>query len=115
MLLVLILLQIKHYYADFVWQTSDHIKYKGEYGHIKGIEHSLHHSGLTALIFLPFVGLELALILGLVDFVLHYHIDYVKIRYGEKNIATKDFWTHFGMDQLAHQITYVLLILIARM
>jgi hypothetical protein len=35
------------------------------------------------------------------------------MRYGEQDISKKEFWKHLGLDQLAHQITYILLIAIA--
>jgi hypothetical protein len=113
MLSILGLLFIKHWWVDFVHQTSDHVKYKGVYGHPKGIEHSVWHGVLTALIFLIVCPLDIALWIGLADFLLHYHIDYVKMRYGEQDISKKEFWKHLGLDQLAHQITYILLIAIA--
>jgi hypothetical protein len=113
MLSILGLLFLKHWWVDFVHQTPEHIKYKGIYGHRKGIEHSAWHGALTALIFLIVCPLDIALWLGLADFLLHYHIDYVKIKHGEADISKKEFWNHFGLDQLAHQITYILLTSIA--
>jgi hypothetical protein len=113
MLTILSLLLLKHWYVDFVQQTSEHIQHKGTYGHPKGIEHSLWHGLYTALIFFLVLSFEEAVLLGLADFVLHYHIDYVKIQYGEKDLKEKRFWSHFGLDQFAHQITYILLTAIA--
>jgi hypothetical protein len=110
---VLLLLLVKHWYVDFIQQTPEQIKYKGTYGHLKGIEHSLWHGVLTAGVFYFFIPALWAIFLGLVDFLLHYHIDYVKMRYGEQDISKKEFWKHLGLDQLAHQITYILLIAIA--
>jgi hypothetical protein len=111
-LIILFLLQIKHVLADFVWQTDAQLKYKGVYGHPLGVEHSVIHSALTAVIFLIFFGIQPAIFAGLIDFFLHYHIDYVKMRYGEKDIAQKRFWIHFGLDQFAHQATYIILIVL---
>jgi hypothetical protein len=42
--------------------------------------------------------------------IIHYHIDYVKVRHGEKNINTSCYWNHFGLDQLAHQLTYLVMV-----
>jgi hypothetical protein len=106
------LLLIKHFYVDFVHQTVEHVQYKGVYGHPKGMEHSAWHGILTALVFWIWVPITHAVLIGLIDFFLHYHIDYVKMRYGERNFSTKTYWIHFGLDQLAHNLTYILLILI---
>jgi hypothetical protein len=111
-LIILSLLLIKHFYVDFVHQTIEHVQNKGTYGHLKGLEHSAWHGSLTALIFWIWLEPNQALFLGLVDFFLHYHIDYVKMRYGEKDSTDKKYWKHFGLDQLAHNLTYILLILI---
>lgn len=103
----LILLQIKHWYIDFVNQSDEEVAHKGVYLNWLGIKHSLKHGIATAIIFLLFVEFEGALLLGFIDFVLHYHIDYCKMRYGNRDIKTKQFWAQLGLDQLAHQITYL--------
>lgn len=104
---------IKHFYVDFVHQTPEHVQFKGVYGHFKGIEHSLWHGFLTAVIFWIWFEPIWAIFIGLIDFVLHYHIDYVKMQYGERDPSKKAYWVHFGLDQLAHNLTYIILILIA--
>ena len=47
-------------------------------------------------------------IVGLLDFTLHYHIDWIKMNYGNRNIHSKQFWRDLGLDQLAHQLCYIL-------
>jgi hypothetical protein len=45
--------------------------------------------------------------------VLHYHIDWLKDRLIRKNALTpvdKNFWTLTGIDQFAHQSTYVVML-----
>ena len=108
-LLILILLQIKHWYIDFVNQSDEEVAHKGIYGKWLGIKHSLKQGLATFIIFL-FVGtvnIEGAFIIGLIDFVLHYHIDWMKMRFGNRDIRTKAFWAQLGADQLAHQLTYI--------
>ncbi len=106
-LLLLILLQIKHWYIDFVIQTEEEVKHKGIYLDWRGIKHSVKHGIGTALVFFFFVPLEGALLIGIVDAVLHYHIDWVKMNYGNRDIANPKFWNHLGLDQMAHQIVYL--------
>ena len=109
-LLILGLLQIKHFLADFVWQTDRMVLEKGIYGARYGI----YHSGLHALgTFLIFTVLHpiLGIVSALIDFLAHYHIDWAKTNIS-KNYTTKDkeFWFWLGLDQLAHQITYIFLV-----
>jgi hypothetical protein len=110
-LTLLALLFLKHYLVDFVFQTQQEIDNKGIYLDWRGIKHSLKHAVGTMLIFaftsVAWIGV---LILGIMDFVLHYHIDYVKMNYGTRDVATKRFWNELGADQLAHYLTYLLLI-----
>lgn len=106
-LVILILLQIKHWYIDFVNQSDDKVADKGKYGRWLGIKHSFKHGLATFLIFFVFIEVEGALIVGLIDFVLHYHIDWIKMRFGNRDIRTKAFWAQLGLDQLAHQLTYI--------
>jgi hypothetical protein len=50
--------------------------------------------------------------MGLLDFVLHYHIDWSKININKRwNYTIEDpkFWAWLGADQLAHQLTYILI------
>jgi hypothetical protein len=102
------LLFIKHWYIDFVNQTQEEIEHKGIYGNLDGLAHSAKH-GLGTIFVLLLTGLEpaLAVVLGALDMIAHYHIDWFKMRFGTRDIHTKAFWTEFGMDQLAHALTYL--------
>ena len=106
-LVILILLQIKHWYIDFVNQSDEEVAHKGVYLDWRGMKHSFKHGIATAVIFFFFIEIEGALLLGLIDFVLHYHIDYCKMHYGNRDIKTKAFWAQLGLDQMAHQLTYI--------
>lgn len=104
---LLILLQIKHFYVDYVNQTIEEIKHKGIYFNWLGVKHSLKHGFGTFVVFLIFLEWKGALVLGILDFLIHYHIDWFKAKYGNSDPNTKTFWTHLGLDQLAHQLTYI--------
>ena len=111
-LVLLILLQIKHWYVDFVIQTMVEVNGKGIYGNIDGIKHSAKHLLGTLLIFLLVLGPTytiLAISVALIDFITHYHIDWAKMNYGNRDITNLQFWNHLGLDQMLHQITYLLL------
>jgi hypothetical protein len=105
---ILILLLVKHWYVDFVAQTPRMVQEKGQYGKFHGIYHSLQHAAATFIIFI-LGGFWLALTLAIVDFVTHYHIDWTKMNYGNRDITTPEFWNHLGLDQLAHGLVYILI------
>lgn len=113
-LLLMLVLQVKHYYADFVIQTYAQTVRKGIYRDPVGISHSVDHiiGSLVALLvagfFIP-IDPILAISLCALEGIAHYHIDWVKVHYGSKDITKPIFWNQFGMDQLAHQITYLIM------
>jgi hypothetical protein len=111
-ILFLLLLQVKHWYIDFVNQSDSEVKSKGIYGDFHGIMHSAKHGFGTLICALMVTGytyLIFSIVLAIVDFVTHYHIDWVKMNYGNRDISTPAFWNHLGLDQMAHQVIYLLL------
>lgn len=115
--LVLALLFIKHWYIDFVDQSMDEVNSKGNYGEWLGLRHSLKHGIGTLIVFAIFdFHLYECLMLGLLDFVVHYHTDWAKININRKHnytIETPQFWAWLGADQLVHSFTYLLLVWLA--
>lgn len=114
-LLLLLLLQIKHCYADFVLQTYMQTVKKGVWMDPIGISHTLDHvwcSLVVLFIFSFFVPVSAFVIIftAIVEGVTHYLIDYSKVKYGSKDNTKPIFWTQFGLDQLAHQVTYIWMI-----
>lgn len=109
---ILVLLQIKHWYIDFVNQSSEEVHCKGIYGNLTGIGHSLKHAIATGCILWIVFGYNYAVFGMIFDFIIHYHTDFVKRRYGNQDITNPLFWNHLGLDQLVHQLTYILLVLI---
>ena len=110
--LTLIFLQIKHWYIDFVNQSDEEVAHKGVYLNWLGMKHSLKHGLATFAILYAITGfnyLYFALFLAVVDFVTHYHIDWIKMNYGNRDIRTPQFWNHLGLDQMAHQICYIMI------
>lgn len=82
---------------------------KGIYGATGGLHHAGTHACWTFLILIPFVtSADQLLILPLVDFVAHYHIDWVKQQLSrDKLMPHRQFWILFGADQALHYLTYV--------
>ena len=106
-LITLIALLIKHWYIDFVNQTMIEVRGKGIYGNYYGIMHSLKHGIFTSFIFVVIADPIPGLLIGLLDFILHYHIDWVKMNYSCQDTNNPKFWNHLGLDQLAHQLCYI--------
>jgi len=106
--LILALLFIKHFLVDFVWQTEKMVIEKGQYGKWGGI----HHSGLqgicTYVILMHFINTQACIILAVVDFFIHYHVDWAKMNI-TRNLTIKDkmYWFWLGFDQLIHALTYI--------
>jgi hypothetical protein len=105
------LLFVKHWYIDFVNQSMEEVTGKGIYGNAHGVMHSIKHGFATFLVFLAFTGgFEYSVILGFIDFVLHYHIDWAKININKRwnyTVENPKFWAWLGADQLAHNLTYL--------
>lgn len=111
--LILVLLQIKHWYIDFVNQSNEEVQWKGTYLDWRGIKHSLKQGLGTAVCLWIFVGIPLAVVLGFIDFLIHYHIDWGKMNINKKygyTVQDPKFWTWLGADQMAHQFTYIFLV-----
>lgn len=111
----LLLLFIKHFICDFPLQMFPWMyKNKGIYGHPGGVIHAAIHAFGTWVIVL-FFSIELASGLMLLDFFLHYHIDWAKMNinriYNLRPDNSEWFWVLLGFDQFLHAITYFLFLL----
>jgi hypothetical protein len=106
--LILILLFVKHFLADFVWQTERMLKDKGHFGRLGGYEHAGLHGALTYVILMHFLPVQACAVLAIFDTILHYHLDWVKIHFSVKlNAQDKMYWFWFGLDQFLHSMTYL--------
>jgi len=116
LLLMLVLLQVKHWYIDFVNQTMEEVHSKGIYGDSAGIDHSAKQGIGTMIAILCVTGMDyiaFAGVLAFIDFVLHYHIDWAKINLNKRRNYTVEhphFWLWLGFDQMLHQLTYLFII-----
>lgn len=112
MLVTLLLLQLKHLFADFFWQSRWMVENKGQYGHPGGWAHAAVHGGASAVILIGLAPISVLWVLGLclVECVVHYHIDWIKERAVKRSGAAptdKRFWNITGTDQALHQATYL--------
>jgi hypothetical protein len=112
-LLALLILQLKHFVADFLLQTPYQFTNKGKYGHPGGMIHAGIHAGGSVLAFFvitPPLGIGVAIVIG--EFIAHYHIDWLKENTVKRQrwvFPQAEFWWTFGADQALHQLTYLLI------
>ena len=111
LLMLLSLLFVKHAIADFFLQRAFMFKDKHVYGGKGGLTHAAIHGALTGLVLLiVFPNVSMVLWLALADAVIHYHVDYIKSSWNIKTAAQPSenrYWYAFGLDQLAHHLTYI--------
>ena len=115
MMTLLILLFLKHYLLDFVWQNSYMFQNKGTFLHPGGWLHAGLHSVATLILLLLIGYPDIALICSAMEFVIHYLTDYIKVNIEKKfslSISDPRYWQLFGLDQLIHNITYIGIVLI---
>jgi hypothetical protein len=115
------LLQIKHCVVDFIWQPPYEWKNKGTFLHFGGIRHAGKNAIGTALAiyagFFFYHTLWAIALIAVLDFVIHYLVDYTKMNItkakGWKADTCPKFWWALGIDQMMHQLTYIFLIILA--
>ncbi len=76
---ILTLLFIKHMVFDFMLQPPFMYLNKGTYGHWGGITHATVHASATLLILAMFVSPLAAGVVALIEFIIHYHMDWFKM------------------------------------
>ena len=116
-LLLVASLQVKHFICDGPLQTRAMVESKGRYGHALGLLHGFIHAIGTLLVLAGFgFSVSTVLLLGLLDFAIHYHVDFIKenvVRRAGWTPAQAPFWWALSADQTAHQLTYLLIAYLA--
>ncbi|WP_170102919.1 DUF3307 domain-containing protein [Marivita geojedonensis] len=109
--LILALLQTKHLIVDFILQSAWIVEGKGTYGHPGGLVHAGEHALFTAaILLLAPISFATVLIIAVSEFVIHYHIDWFKdwsVKRLDADPRQWKFWVLTGVDQYAHQVTYL--------
>ena len=123
---------LKHTIADYFTQYSWMLKDKATYGAFGGLAHAGWHGILTTAVVWHLTGLHWFILIvwnittfslipvilfGLLDSIIHYHVDYVKSNVWKSKNYTPDnqmYWVTHGTDQMLHLFTYVFIILIVK-
>lgn len=106
---------IKHTIADYLTQYNWMIKDKATYGAFGGLAHAGWHGVLTSIVVWHITTFSLipVILFGLIDSIIHYHVDYVKSNVWKTKNYTPDtqmYWVTHGVDQMLHLFTYVFII-----
>ena len=113
--MLLFMLIIKHALADLVLQSRLTSGDKSNLKSWKGYIHAGDHGLLTFIVLLFFTSFQNSIIIGMLDYVLHFLIDYIKTvlvrRFGVVQ-NTRTFWIVQGVDQIAHYSCYFLYVLL---
>ena len=110
---ILALLFVKHFICDFVVQAQYMVDQKSQYGAAGGVHHAWLHSLGTWVVLFPFTDTFTATSSAVLDGVIHYHVDWLKV-----NLSAQwkphdwAYWAWFGLDQLAHALTYIAIVVI---
>lgn len=111
LLLVLVLLQVKHFIVDFPLQPAWMYLNKGTWMHPGGLVHAGLHGFATGLILLFFVSPAAVAVFALLESAAHYLIDFAKVRINKRAgwgpTTHEQFWWLLGFDQLLHQLCYL--------
>ena len=113
-LILLVLFQIKHMFADYFLQTPRMLTGRSDYLHVGRAQHAGVHA-IGSIPVLAIVGTPAGALIALIiaEWVVHFHIDWGKARYSEaKGYSPADagFWRAAGFDQALHQLTYVAMV-----
>ncbi len=108
------LLQFKHMFADFFFQTPLMLIDRWQYRHLGRALHALIHA-LGSAVALAILGAPVGFILLIcaAEWAVHFHIDWIKACYSRhRDHGPKDaaFWRALGFDQAMHQFTYVIMV-----
>jgi hypothetical protein len=112
-LFLIFLLFTKHFIVDFPLQKEYQWRNKGTYGHPGGLLHAGLH-GIATWACFAWIDPTAGVGLGVIDALLHYHIDWAKMNLNAKMgwgpSTHEEFWILLGVDQYLHAITYFFLI-----
>lgn len=113
-LVLICLLQIKHMFADYFLQTQRMLSGRGTYLHLGRAQHAGVHALGTILVFVGFGAAPgFIAVVALVEWVVHFHIDWGKARYSEvrqHDPTQAGFWRANGFDQALHHLTYLAMV-----
>ena len=109
---VMILLLIKHFLADYVFNPAYQPTEKHIYGSLGSLAHVGTHMLWCFALLIWVLPIEIVAVVTLFDGFIHYHEDYVKTKflYKKKGLSDRVRRCITGFDQLVHMLTYVAIV-----
>ena len=104
---LLLALVIKHFIVDIGVQSMIPATPKHEY--FRGHRHYIQHGVGAVVVSVLLVDPVTALVIGLLDYVVHWHIDFAKHhlnRWIYAKVRTPKWWWTMVLDQIAHTFFY---------
>ena len=113
---IFLFLMIKHALIDLGLQPFNIGQNKLQYfGRIAHLKHYAPHGVLTSVIMAFYSSIEVCILLGLLDYVLHWHTDYLKTHirnYYGLIPKQRVYWLLNTADQICHFLGYYLIIIL---
>lgn len=110
-LVLVFLLQVKHLVADFFLQNEYMLSGRDRYLHGgRALHVALHIVGTVLVLVAVGTPIFATLVVAIVEFVLHYHIDWGKSALNHRRGLTPSdpvYWRALGVDQALHHATYI--------
>lgn len=115
-LILLTLIQVSHFICDFVLQTNPYLyRNKGILFHPGGVIHAAIHVLGIIIVFSLWGFPNDWLLLAIANGFIHYLIDYSKVnictKFGLTPVNSEMYWILLGLDQLLHQLTYLVILI----
>lgn len=111
LLILIALLQIKHMFSDYFFQSQRMLAGRSEYMHMGRAQHAgVHAIGSLVVFLIMGTALPFLIVVLVLEWILHFHIDWAKARYSDtRNLQPTQaaFWRAAGLDQALHQLTYL--------
>lgn len=110
-------LQTKHFIADYLLQFDWMVAEKGDLRKLGGYAHAgTHVIGSAIVLFLAGIRPSAIIALLIAEFVIHYTLDYSKVRYSKDvtlDQSPQKYFALHGLDQYFHHLTYLAMTYIA--
>lgn len=114
LVIIFFLLAVKHTACDLAIQRLYHTDKSNYFDRVANL-HYFHH-GVGSFLVGLIIGWQYAVLIGIMDYLIHWQIDHVKTRI-KKHLGYTDkdygFWVLQTVDQALHFTTYYLFVLIA--
>jgi len=104
---IFLVLMIKHFIVDIGIQS--HIPSSPKHNYFSGHLHYFHHGVGAFLATMFVVPIQYAMLIGVIDYIAHWHIDWAKHHLNREikaKVRSERWWWTMVLDQVIHTIFY---------